>query len=404
MIAKTVYLVSPNDHEYLIGAGDRMPINVLYLSSALTANGINNEVFDLNYTPKEKLIEEIRINKPDYVGLSMFTSLSEPQMSELNNEIRKYGVKTIVGGFHATAKPESLVGKFDAVVVGDGEEAIVDIVKNDLKLIIQKEIDVNKYSIPDRTKLNNNYRFNFDGLRATGMVTSRGCPYSCTFCGNIRKRVRPRDISNIEKEIIEIKNLGYEAIHIYDENFGINKILAEQIGNILLKYDIKYRIELRANCVTPEFAEMLKRTGCISAAIGIESADDKVLQLIKKGERFEQIENGIKILGNAGVNTKGYFIIGLPGQTRESVLKTIQKAKELKKYGMVQADFYTFTPYPGSELGDNPERNGITIISNDNTGLLHGGKEIHSVIKTQWLEQKEIEELTKLARDEFKNG
>jgi anaerobic magnesium-protoporphyrin IX monomethyl ester cyclase len=401
---KTVYLVSPNDHEYLRGAGDRMPINILYISSALTANGINNEVFDLNHTPKEKLLERIRTNKPDYVAMSMFTSLSEPQMTKLNEEVKQYGVKTIVGGFHATAKPESLVDKFDAVVVGDGEEAIVDIVQNDLNWIIQKEINVNKYPIPDRSKLIHDYTFNLNGLKATGMVTSRGCPHSCTFCGNIRKTVRSRDMSNIEQELMQIRYSDYQAVHIYDENFGVNKRNANHIGFLMNVMNLNYRIELRANCVTPEFAQMLKETGCISAAVGIESADDYVLQLIKKGERFEQIENGIKMLGNAGVNTKGYFIIGLPGQTYNSVLKTIQKAKELKKHGMVQADFYTFTPYPGSELGDNPRKNGINVLTNNNSEMLHGGKEIHSVIETEWLDQSEIEELTKLARDEFKNG
>jgi radical SAM superfamily enzyme YgiQ (UPF0313 family) len=401
-MAKNVYLVSPNDHEYLRGAGDRMPINVLYLSSALTANGINNEVFDLNHYSKDTLLERIKKEKPDYVGLSMFTSLSEPQMTKLNEQIRGLGIKTMVGGFHATARPKTLEDKFDAVIIGDGEEAIIDIVTNDLKGIVKKDIDVNKYPIPDRSKLNHDYSFNLDGMKATGMVTSRGCPHSCTFCGNIRKKVKSRNVDNIETEITEIKDSNYKAVHIYDENFGVNKKIAGEIGNIFKKHDLKYRIELRANCVTPEFAQMLKETGCITAAIGIESADNYVLELIKKGETYSQIEQGIKILGAAGINTKGYYIIGLPGQTERSVLDTIKKARELKKYGLVQADFYTFTPYPGSELGNDPYKHGINILQHENSEMLHGGKEIHSVIETEWLEQKEIEELTKFARAEFK--
>jgi radical SAM superfamily enzyme YgiQ (UPF0313 family) len=401
-MAKNVYLVSPNDHEYLRGAGDRMPINVLYLSSALTANGINNEVFDLNHYSKDTLLERIKKEKPDYVGLSMFTSLSEPQMTKLNEQVRGLGIKTIVGGFHATARPDSLEDMFNAVVVGDGEESIVDIVTNDLTGIIRREIDVNKYPIPDRSKLKHDYSFSLDGMKATGMVTSRGCPHSCTFCGNIRKKVRSRDISNIEQELMQIRYSDYGAVHIYDENFGVNKKNANEIGFLMQVMNLKYRIELRANCVTPEFAQMLKQTGCITAAIGIESADDYVLQLIKKGEFYSQIEQGIKTLGAAGVNTKGYYIIGLPGQTERSVLDTIKKARELKKYGLVQADFYNFTPYPGSEIGDNPFKHGINVLHHENSEMLHGGKEVHSVIETEWLEQNEIEELTKFARAEFK--
>ena len=396
-----VWLVSPNERKYLTSAGDRMPLPILYLSSALTANGIQNECFDLNHTHWLDFNYRCKKFKPDVVGLSIISSPSYPQMKRLAKEIRPYVGTIVAGGFHPTTLPESLNGDVDVIIKGEDESQLVNLIKNS-----NEEFDINRYPIPDRNKLDSRkYNMNLLGLRITGMTTARGCPFSCAFCGNINKTVQFRDKKNIEEEVKQIKGLGYEAVYFYNESHTINKQHAFEVGEIMKRHKMKYRLETRANLIDEEISRMLSNTGCMMVALGIESGDDKVLDAINKKEHVDDYRRTVKMLSRDGIPTKGYFIMGLPQQDLTSALKSIELAKELKKEGMIMADFYMLTPFPGSPITANPEKYGVRILHHDYKKYLVAGKKIgEPVVETNWLSKEGIKSLVNRARIEWKSN
>jgi len=399
---KTI-LVSPDERSYLTGAGDRMPLGALYLSTVLTENDIDNEVIDLNHTSRNSLIDKIKSENPDVVGLSVVSSPSFPQMESLAKEIKPYVGRIIAGGYHMSALPNSLDGIADSVVVGNGERGILTALKKDG--VIKEKIDPDEYPIPDRSKLNSDlYRMSLLGKRIAPMTTARGCPYACAFCGNMNKTIQFRDNDNIEEEVQGLKEDGFEAVYFYNESHTINRKRAIDVGKIMKRHDMKYRLETRANHIDNEMAEMLSDTGCMLVALGIESGDDKVLEAINKKATVNQSREAVQALGHHGIPTKGYFIMGLPEQDVNSALKTIEFAKELRGYGLAMADFYTLTPFPGSPIHNNPKKFGVRILSKDYSKYIEAGNgQVEPVIETKWLSSMGIKSLVNRAKIEWKN-
>jgi radical SAM superfamily enzyme YgiQ (UPF0313 family) len=105
-----------------------------------------------------------------------------------------------------------------------------------------------------------------------------------------------------------------------------------------------------------------------------------------------------------GINVKGFFIIGLPGETEKTARKTIDLAKNLKKIGLKKADFYFLTPFPGTPIWNNPKKFAIEITNRDFTKYLEAGKGARCHVQTRELSRERIEELVKIAREEFKNA
>ena len=397
-----VTLVSPNERKYLSSAGDRMPLGVLYLATALNANGIENECIDMNHTPWLDTIERIKTDKPDVVGLSLVSSLSYPQMKRLAQEIRPFTDTIVAGGHHMSALPHSLDGLVDAVVTADGENGIVKVAKG-WKGVIRQEFDINEFPIPDRTKLDaSKYGLEILGLKTAPMTTMRGCPFGCIFCGNMNDKPKFREAGNIEEEVQQIKKMGYEGVYFYNESHTLNKGHATEVGEIMKRNKLKYRVETRANLITDETAKMLSDTGCMMVALGVESGDDKVLEAIHKGETTEQIRNAVSTLSYHGVPTKGYFIMGLPEQDLESGLKSIDFAKQLQTDGMRFADFYALTPFPGSPIAKNPDKYGVRVLDDNYKHYLEAGrKSITPVVETDWLSREGIKALIERARIEW---
>jgi len=392
-----VFLVSPNEKDFLYSAGDRPPLGLLYLSTSLEKEGIENEIFDLNHFKESELVERIMSDKPDFVGVSVPSSPSFSRMKEFSYKIKDYS-KLIFGGPHISAMPKSVEDIATSVVIGYGEKGILEALKGRTG-IIHSPSQFNECPIPNRKKVNSkNYSLNIKGLNGTTMISSRGCPFGCVFCASHEKIVQFRNLESIEIELNEINNLGYKAVYVLDENFLNDKNLYEKI-KLFNNQDIKYKIEGRTNNITPKLAESLRKTGCLEISLGIESGNDEILKRINKRTTVEGNKKAIKILGETGVDVKGFFILGLPGETKETARETIRFAEEMKEKGLTSADFYVLTPFPGSEIWDSPEKFGIKILSRSFNEYLQKGD---PVIETEKLNQEEIKELLIEARERWK--
>ncbi len=374
-----IVLVRPNYKSHIITP----PLGIGYLASSLKKQGINAKIIDGLRTglTHDELLEKIISEKPDAVGITCLTSFYN-EVIELSKALKKKGYKVIIGGVHPTFLPLETItdSNADYVVCGEGEIALVKLAKNkfvnknipgiyskkDLengKPIIKAEAvkELNDLPFPDWKQLDpNTYPKAPHGAFVKNfpigvIMTTRGCPYQCTFCAS-RKfydvKIRYRTPENVIEEIkYLVKNYGIKEVHFEDDNLTLKRDHVEKICNLILKNNLKISWAcpngIRADKVDEDLIKLMKKSGCYFFAFGIESANPKILKNIKKLETIEEIRKSIEIADRVGIECQGFFIFGLPGETKKTIEESINFAKSSK---LSRAHFMILDVLPGSEL------------------------------------------------------
>ncbi|MCP4551276.1 MAG: radical SAM protein [Bacteroidetes bacterium] len=193
------------------------------------------------------------------------------------------------------------------------------------------------------------------------MTTSRGCPFECVFCNSSSlwtNKWRKRSPENIIAEIkFLLQNYGQKTLVFNDDSFNIDAKRVFRFCNLLIeeKLGILWSTSIRVDLVTQEVANIMYRSGCYNVSIGIESANNEVLKLMKKHTTKEKTYDGIQILRKAGIDVMGQFMIGNPGDTLKSIKESIEFANNSNLTGV---EFYTALPYRDSLLWDFVEKHG----------------------------------------------
>jgi anaerobic magnesium-protoporphyrin IX monomethyl ester cyclase len=206
------------------------------------------------------------------------------------------------------------------------------------------------------------------------IFTSRGCPAACTFCyRNFGTKWRPRSPEKVVEEIAFLRQTyGIRQLDILDDNFSFDADRARRILELIIerRWDLKINLQIgvRVHSLTPELLKTMKRAGVFKFGFGIESGDAAMLRRIKKGLQLERAVELVRIARTLGLITHGYFIIGFPGDTPESMQRTIDFAKRLNPH---YASFSVCTPLPGTEMYDDIARNG-KFLSNVDDGIDEG--------------------------------
>lgn len=400
-----VLLINPSSKKILTNAGDRMPLGLLYIGTFLSERGHTVRVRDLDHYSEERLMWEVQNKHPDYIGVSCYTSPIYPQAVRLGKMFEKKA-KTIVGGYHSTAMPETLTPYFDYVVTGEGEFALSQIVQGNTLPGIVDGVKANIDSIPnpDRSLLPTvDYNFQQDGRPATTMLSSRGCPNACVFCGNMNRRVRFHSTNHVIREVQEVKRMGYNDVYFYDDAFTINRKRTVELLEAIGKENISYRITTRAKSLDEGLIRMLRDTGCSWVSIGVESGCNDRLKDVGKNMTTVDNYRAVQMLARQGIKVKGFFMFGLPNESIDDARRTIEFAKLLKGEGLTSADFYIMTPFPGTPIWEHPERHGITITDRDFTKYLEAGKEKPKAFhRTKYMEEADIERMRNMAEEEWK--
>ena len=338
------------------------PLSLCYLAAVVEKAGYTVEVLDFRDSVKE--LPEAR-----FYGFSATT----PQINMAKAIASKVSGKTIVGGAHPSLLPQDCVGSFDYVVRGEGEEVIVGILKGKIKegvINAPRIYNLDSVPFPAWHKIAEPFSDTlFSGERygkgqvAGTLIGSRGCPYLCSFCANLfRNPVIYRSVDNIVNELkYLISHYGLFYFRFEDDNFTLHPEFYE-LCHRLSSLGIHFKCHTKSSLLTEERAEWLKWAGCEECGLGVESADNEVLRLNKKKETIAQHGGAVKILKKTGIRVKVYLMAGLPGETDNSVKVT----KEFMR--MFKPDKWTlstFTPYPGSEIFNEPEKFNMTIINSD---------------------------------------
>ena len=190
-----------------------------------------------------------------------------------------------------------------------------------------------KLPFPARQLLPNEKYFTVISKRSpiTSFLSSSGCPFSCIYC-DIDRNVILRDPLDVVKEIEEcVYKFGIKEIMFYDETFTLDKKRVHKICDEIIKrkIDIVWGMRTRVDCVDRELIFKMAKAGCIRANLGIESGDEEMLKFIKKYIPLGQIRKAVKWCNEAGMDVFGYFMMGLPNETRETIKKTIEFSKQL---------------------------------------------------------------------------
>jgi len=228
----------------------------------------------------------------------------------------------------------------------DGDEVVVNpdrpFIRNldDLPLPRHELLPLEKYRAP---LVRGNYAF---------VVTSRGCPGNCQFCikhVSYGRSVRFRSPENILAELEMLVGLGVRDVHMYADLFTISREQVVGLCELILERGLRLRwtCNSRVDFVDPEMLRLMRRAGCWMISWGIESGSEEVLRHARKGITLDQVEQALRWSREAGIRNWGYFIIGLPGETEETIRETIRLAKRLPLH---LALFHIAAPYPGSPL------------------------------------------------------
>jgi len=306
----------------------------------------------------------LRFEESDWYGIYV-TTPDYLECLDILKFIKQHNpnAKVVAGGPHATLMPsQCLLDGFDYVCVGDGEEAIKSLIKNPGKKVHTGFLrDLNKYH-PDRRIINlHEYSFKVGKYKAAQLITARGCVWrKCVFCCILPKPwcfYRPHGVKWVEEELVDISSLGFKAVAVYDDEFFVHKKRDWEIVKLLGKYVEIWRCFARAVDIlqNKELVKYASENGLIEVLIGVESLSEKILQTINKGVSTVENIEAIKYLHEIGVKPKAAMIIGLPGESWQTLKETWEKLEKIEKY-VESFDFTVFIPYPGSEVFKNPDK------------------------------------------------
>jgi radical SAM superfamily enzyme YgiQ (UPF0313 family) len=340
---------------------------------AQIARNENNEVKLVDAIAENITIENFLESLEEYDFILVNTTT--PTFINDSNIIKKIKEKypqtfIAIYGFHINALPETALAESgaDAALVGEPEAHLKEILKTKKKGITQyKNVgDLNELPFPARDLMPlNKYLLTNNGQKFTTIVTGRGCPFNCTFCvvpQNYGRKVRLRDPKIIIEEIKEVINkYGIKNFWFNNDTFTIKKDQVIELCNLIQQNNLKinWMCNSRVDTVDLETFNAMKKAGCWILSFGVESGNEEILKNIKKNISLTQVREAIQNAKKAKLMTMTHFVLGLPGETKETIEKTIKFAIDLNADF---SDFFILTPFPGSEIyKDFKEKNLLEI-------------------------------------------
>ncbi len=347
------------------------PLGILYLAAYARENGFGNiKIIDDNRErlPIATLEEEIK--KSDILGLTGTTS-QFVNACELGQIARKHGVLTVYGGVHATFNSSPM----DITVKGEGEVAFLDILKGSRKPTYEypfiKDLDSLPFParelIPIKEYPTRELK-RFDGAY-THLMTGRGCNSKCIFCSSPEMWKYPRLMSakRVFQEMMEVYNkYGFKNIHFQDDTFTLSRERILELCDLIInsKVDFKFSCQTRPDMVDDFLLEKMAKAGCVQIEFGVESGEPRLLEVARKGYSKSQIRDAFKSARKTKIKTYGFFIIGLPGETIWTWLKSIWFALKLR----TNTVWTVLMPYPGTAVYNNKM---VKILNYDYTNWLY---------------------------------
>jgi len=345
------------------------PIGLCYLKASLTKAGFKDtKVLDASNYSIKRIKREIEIYRPDIIGVTCFTEARHNAL-DVTRVAKELGATTILGGVHPTFMYKQILDNYksvDIVVVGEGEETIVELAKSLVRgkwesigglvlrykdqIIVGSERerieDLDSIPYPDYSDLDLKRYDEFP------ILTSRGCPFQCVFCsaracwGNWRHRSVP----NVVKELgYSVSRYGRKSFIITDDIFSASSKRVEELCQALVdsKLGIKWKIQTRVDSVTLPLLGLMKEAGCTGIVFGVESGSPTILKNLNKKEDIESVVEAFTWCNQVGICSTFNVLIGAPGETVETLNETRELIRRCRPSIVSTA---VLRVYPGTPL------------------------------------------------------
>ncbi len=351
------------------------PLGLAYLAASLERGGHRVKILDafargLSWSEFEA---EVKGEMADLIGIGGMTPTIDTTLRAVRL-CRPHTRTLVVGGPHVSVQKQEFFRECpeaDFGIVGEGEGAFSALVRNleagkdpwEVPGLVGPEKanppanfieDLDSIPFPSRNLLPNQaYRYAlWPGKKITTLITSRGCPYHCIFCdkSTFGSKWRARSAQNVLEEIEHIvRDLKIKSIILYDDLFTLRKQRVIQICQGILDrgLEIEWKCEGRVDRVDEEMLRVMRKAGCTLIAYGVESGNQEGLDYLRKNTTLAQIRHAFELTHKAGIRPMAYFILGIPVETFEGGLRTIEFAKELNPE---YAQFSILSPYQGTDL------------------------------------------------------
>jgi len=368
-------------------------LGIGYAISVLRNNNIETKVIDMRLKYSQKyLLQVIKEFNPDLIGITAY-SFSFDKTKELINFIHKNKpCPLVIGGPHVSAFRKDVFNQvnIDFAIKCEGEFPLLELCKvlqennkdyTKIKNLIWKkeeEIienedaplikDLDHIPFPDFDSFELS-KYIFSAEKRIPLATSRGCPYSCIYCSvklSMGKPFRARSAENVVNEMESLNQKGWKYFDIVDDCFTMDLDRAKKICDLIQERNLKINWSMgngiRADRVDEELLIKMKKAGCVFLAYGLESGDDDILKVIKKGITTEKALEAFKLTKKVGIKFAVNFILGHPTETYQKAMKTLNFAKN------IPADYinlYNLIPYPHTELYEWVEKNGRFLVNKE---------------------------------------
>ena len=411
---------------YPISETPSPPLGLAYLAAALEEAGVAVKILDFVVFPysKKYLESELGDFLPDAVGVTAVTMSFDnairvvKDVKEINPEIL-----TVMGGPHVSFCAEETMTAYpelDVVALGEGEKTIVDLAAETdngrnwgkMRGIVYRDgprlfstptreslMDVDSLPLPAR------HLIPLGRYRALGMpvslTTSRGCPFKCIFCVGrkmVGPKVRYRNPQKVTDEFEYLAGLNFPQINIADDLFTANKEHCLSVCREIMRRGIEteWTSFARVDTVSRQVLMTMKESGCTTVSFGVESANPDILKTIRKGITIEQVTAAVTLCTDVGITPHISFILGLPGETPETLEETTAFGERLKDMGALYG-FHLLVPFPGTEVRKQSGSLGIKILTND-WSQYHANR---AIVETETANREMLDEIAIAWEEEY---
>ena len=367
-----ICLINP-PHLYLRQPKAQAPLGLLYVAACLREKGYLVSYLDLS----DKIVtDSMLIPEADVYGITA-TVLDILSVNRLAKELkRRFKAAVIVGG-PATLSPQYFDWQaIDTIVLGEGEEIIFDILRDYPRMGRmyrgKRILDLDSLPFPARDLVEGPLGGGvfaqgkeYYGGESTVISTSRGCPFSCTFCASPKiwnQKIIYRSPESVVEEINEvIEKFNVRQLRFSDDNLTCKRPELEALCKHLGGVGLAWRASIRVTPNDEAMFQLMKFGGCAEVCFGIESGDPDVLRALHKGATIEDNRRAITNAHYAGLDVRILFMIGTPGETTKTVDRNIEFLESVKYYYDAIA-ITNYTPLPGSAIADDPIKNGCELL------------------------------------------
>jgi len=433
---KKVVLISPPDEKYIRALESTVvnsfpPLSLAYIGSVLRDQGTTVSIVDGNTQGLtfDEIVDHLVAIEPQFVGISVYTFMYSKcrELAMLIKE-RIPHIRIVFGGPHINALYKEVmeeVSYVDYCIYGEGELTMLELVRNgnDIaglefikglcyrdkgKVVVTAERpfieDLDVLPFPARDLLPFRSYTAPQSLGGGGgftiLLSSRGCPFQCQYCDCHRtwKRQRKRSPDNVLSEIEMLyENYGIRKIRFEDDLFTLNDRWVKDICTGLIEKELSkliWETNARVGTLSPELLTLMKEANCQSIALGLEFGSQRILDMAQKGINKTEIYETVRMIKDAGIRTKGYFMIGYPTETKREIEETMKLSQELN---LDYASFTIVVPFYGTPLYDYVKEKKMLKSTNWDDYEFGSAK----TILLEDLEEEELLALQKRAHREF---